>query len=36
MARRYAHLTGNYAIRTATYNDATLDPSASRKEGRVQ
>jgi hypothetical protein len=29
-------MTRSYAIRAATYIDATLDPSASRKEGRAQ
>jgi peptidoglycan/LPS O-acetylase OafA/YrhL len=31
-----AHLTRSYAIRAATYIDATLDPSVTRKEGRAQ
>jgi peptidoglycan/LPS O-acetylase OafA/YrhL len=31
-----AHLTRSYAIRAATYIDATLDPSLVRKEGRAQ
>ena len=31
-----AHLTRSYAIRAATYIDATLDPSNVRKEGRAQ
>ncbi len=31
-----AHLTRSYAIRAATYIDATLDPSAVRKEGSTQ
>jgi hypothetical protein len=30
-----AHLTRSYAMRASTYIDATLDPSASRTEGRV-
>ncbi|HSZ67651.1 MAG TPA: SGNH hydrolase domain-containing protein, partial [Xanthobacteraceae bacterium] len=31
-----AHLTRSYAIRAATYIDATLDPSIARKEDRTQ
>ena len=31
-----AHLTRSYAIRAATYIDATLDPSIVRKKGRAQ
>ncbi len=31
-----AHLTRSYAIRAATYIDATLDPPALRTEGRAQ
>jgi peptidoglycan/LPS O-acetylase OafA/YrhL len=31
-----AHLTRSYAIRAATYIDATLDPSVTHKEGRAQ
>jgi peptidoglycan/LPS O-acetylase OafA/YrhL len=31
-----SHMTRSYAIRAATYIDATLDPSNVRKEGRAQ
>jgi peptidoglycan/LPS O-acetylase OafA/YrhL len=31
-----SHMTRSYAIRAATYIDSTLDPSATRKEGRAQ
>jgi peptidoglycan/LPS O-acetylase OafA/YrhL len=31
-----AHLTRSYAIRAATYIDATLDPSVTHKKGRAQ
>jgi peptidoglycan/LPS O-acetylase OafA/YrhL len=31
-----SHMTRSYAIRAATYIDATLDPSIVRKEGRAQ
>jgi hypothetical protein len=31
-----SHMTRSYAIRAATYIDATLDPPATRTEGRAQ